>query len=480
MKRYIAIGSLCLTMLFAACDNFLDIVPKGKSVLNSTEDYLGLLEDISPNYDMGNFWYLADEVCNYNMPTLDDYQYPLPAICFFWDETKNRADYMETDDLYERCYKRIMRYNVIISNISDSEGDATDKVTGMAQARIMRAYNYFFLVNKFAKFYDKNTAATDNGIIIHEELNLEAKSKQYTVAQVYEMIERDIEAALPDLPERATGVSRPDKYFGYALKAKVHLFKREIDEALAAGLEALKSDYHKLWDMPALHTKLIAENPILEMMPSMWSSYVYRTEDNPENLLYQFGLNQFDPSPSYVRKPIIDLYDKTNDLRYVMCISYAMPARPTAEVGAMPMMCQNIKWNCGGIRLSEVYLMVAECYARKDDKTNALYYLDELRKMRFLPAGYKASEAADAKAAFQLIRDERKRELLLTSNGFFDMRRFCAEFNETLTKEYVMKNSTTGEITTKTYTLKPDSPLLIWPFPKNAMETSDLIQNTTL
>ena len=209
MKRYITIGSLWLIMLFSACDNFLDIVPKGKSVLNSTEDYLGLLEEISPNYDMGNFWYLADEVCSYNMPTLDAYQYPLPAICFFWDETKNRADYMETDDLYEKCYKRIMRYNVIISNIGDSEGDATDKVTGMAQARIMRAYNYFFLVNKFAKFYDKNTAATDNGIIIHEELNLEAKSKQYTVAQVYEMIERDIEAALPDLPERSTCVSRP-------------------------------------------------------------------------------------------------------------------------------------------------------------------------------------------------------------------------------------------------------------------------------
>ncbi|WP_270488232.1 RagB/SusD family nutrient uptake outer membrane protein [Butyricimonas synergistica] len=480
MKRYIAIGCLCLTMLFAACDNYLDIVPKGQSVLNSTDDYLGLLEEVSPSYDVGDFWYMADEVCNFNMPTLEAYQYPLSAIGFFWDETKNRADYMETDELYDACYKRIMRYNVVISNIDDSEGNAEDKVTGKAQAKIMRAYNYFFLVNKFAKFYDKNTAATDNGIIIHEELNLEAKSKQYTVAQVYEVIERDIMEALPDLPERAKNAFLPDRYFGYALKAKVHLFKREIDEALAAGLEALKSDYHKLWDMPALYTKLMAENPLLGMMPTMWSSAVYRTEDDPENLLYQFGLTQFDPSPSYVRKPIIDLYDKTSDLRYLMCISYAMPARPTAEVGAMPMMCSNVKWNCGGIRLSEVYLMVAECYARKDDKTNALFYLDELRKMRFLPAGYKASEAADAKEAFRLIRDERKRELLLTSNGFFDMRRFCAEFNETLTKEYVMKNATTGETTIKTYTLKPNSPLLIWPFPKNAMETSDLIQNTTL
>ena len=478
MKRYIAIGCLCLTMLFAACDNYLDIVPKGQAVLNSTDDYLGLLEEVSPNYDMGNLWYMANEIGGTNMPALEAYQDPLSAIGFFWDETKNRADYMETDELYDACYKRIMRYNVVISNIDDSEGNAEDKVTGKAQAKIMRAYNYFFLVNKFAKFYDKNTAATDNGIIIHEELNLEAKSKQHTVAQVYEVIERDIMEALPDLPERAKNAFLPDKYFGYALKAKVHLFKREIDEALAAGLEALKSDYHKLWDMPALYAELVAENPLLGMMPSMFMTSVYKNIDDPENLLYQFGLNQFDPVPSMIRKPLVDLYDKSNDLRYVMCVSGSKPK--TAEIDAMSIMCSKVNWNCGGIRLSEVYLMVAECYARKDDKTNGLFYLDELRKMRFLPAGYKASEAADAKEAFRLIRDERKRELLLTSNGFFDMRRFCAEFNETLTKEYVMKNATTGETTIKTYTLKPNSPLLIWPFPKNAMETSDLIQNTTL
>ena len=325
MKRYIAIGCLCLTMLFAACDNYLDIVPKGQAVLNSTDDYLGLLEEVSPNYDMGNLWYMANEIGGTNMPALEAYQDPLSAIGFFWDETKNRADYMETDELYDACYKRIMRYNVVISNIDDSEGNAEDKVTGKAQAKIMRAYNYFFLVNKFAKFYDKNTAATDNGIIIHEELNLEAKSKQHTVAQVYEVIERDIMEALPDLPERTKNAFLPDKYFGYALKAKVHLFKREIDEALAAGLEALKSDYHKLWDMPALYAELVAENPLLGMMPSMFMTSVYKNIDDPENLLYQFGLNQFDPVPSMIRKPLVDLYDKSNDLRYVMCVSGSKP-----------------------------------------------------------------------------------------------------------------------------------------------------------
>ena len=478
MKKYIVISILSLSLFLGACDHFLNVVPKGKSVLNTTSDYLGLIEELDPNYDIENFWYLADETCNYNMPTLETYQNPLPAICFFWDETKDRYEYMETNNLYNHCYKRIAKYNVVISNIDDAEGPASDKVLGKAQARLMRAYNNFFLINTFAKFYDKNTAESDNGIILHEELNLEATSEQRSVADIYRSIEQDIAAALPTLPEKSSSACRPDRYFGYALKAKVHLYKREIDSALTAGLNALKSDYHQLWDMPALYTKLIAENPILSIMPSMWGNYVSREINHPENLLFQFGLNQFSPAPSYIRKPIIDLYDKDSDLRYIMCIAYYMPVRPTAEVGALPMMNSNIGWNCAGMRLSEVYLIVAECYARKGDKEKALHYLNELRKMRMKPGTYRDLEATDAEKAFQLVRDERKRELLLTANGFFDMRRFCAEFNETLTKEYVMKNSTTGEITTKTYTLRPDSPLLIWPFPKNAIETSNLTQNT--
>lgn len=478
MKKYITLSILSLSLFLGACDHFLDIVPKGKSVLNTTNDYLGLIEEFDPNYDIENFWYLANEVCNYNMPTLEEYQYPLAAINFFWDESRDRYEYMETNDLYNHCYERIAKYNVVISNIDDAEGPASDKELGKAQARLLRAYNNFFLVNTFAKFYDKNTAESDNGIILHEELNLEATSKQHSVADVYRSIEQDIEAALPGLPEKSANTFRPDKYFGYALKAKVHLYKREIDSALTAGLNALKSDYHQLWDMPALYTQLMTTYPFLEMMPSMWGNYVSREIGHPENLLFQFGVNEFAPSPAYIRKPIIDLYAKDSDLRYIMCIAHYMPVRPTAEVGAMPMMNMNIKWNCGGMRLSEVYLIVAECYARKGDKDKALYYLNELRKKRMKPGTYADLTATDANEAFRLVREERKRELLLTSNGFFDMRRFCAEFNETLTKEYVMKNSATGEITTKTYTLKPDSPLLIWPFPKNAMETSNLTQNT--
>ena len=169
---------------------------------------------------------------------------------------------------------------------------------------------------------------------------------------------------------------------------------------------------------------------------------------------------------------MIDLYDKNNDLRYITCWAYYMPARPTAETGAVMFGSTNVKWNPAGMRLSEVYLMIAECYARKGNKDNAMKYLNDLYRNR-VKTGTAELTAADADEALKLIREERKRELVLTYNGFFDMRRFCTQFNETLTKTYVNE---AGE--TKTYSLRPDSPLLVWPFPQQAMETSNLVQNT--
>ncbi len=475
MKKYIVIIWLSLVMGLTSCDNYLDLVPKGEAVLNTTDDYLGLIEALTPSYSMTPFWYMSNEVTYYIQTDLESYLYPLYSICFFWDEETDRYNYMVDGDiaeLYSECYSRIASYNVVVENMNDADGPEADKKLGIAQAKIMRAYNYFFLVNTFAKPYKKETAATDMGIIVHKKFDLEAESKQYTVQEVYDFIEQDIEDALADLPDQALNSYRPTRSFGYALKAKVHLYKGEIDLALKAGLKALESDYHKLWDMNKMYEDAIVNNPNLPSNPGGWGSAASFSDSDPEHLLYQFAHTHSDPYPQYARKDVIDLYDKDNDLRYITCWAHYMPDRPTAEPDCVMFGGMKVKWNPGGMRLSEVYLMIAECYARKGDKDNAMKYLNDLYRNR-VRTGTPELTANDADEAFKLIREERKRELVLTYNGFFDMRRFCTEFNETLTKTYV---NAAGE--TKEYTLKPDSPLLVWPFPQQAMETSNLVQNT--
>lgn len=123
------------------------------------------------------------------------------------------------------------------------------------------------------------------------------------------------------------------------------------------------------------------------------------------------------------------------------------------------------------MRLSEVYLMLAECYARKGntaDLSKAMGYMETLRACRMVPGRYQPFAPTDAEEALRLVREERKRELFLTCNGFFDLRRFATEFNETQTRV----------IEGKTYTLSPASHLLTYPFPLKAMQTSNLIQNS--
>lgn len=474
-----------------SCDNYLDIPPKGQTMLESTQDYLGLLEEPSPCYDHGYGWNVANEASWNKIEDLKNFTYPLRSAAYLWDDSYDRAAVTVEDDLYNKCYNRITNYNVIISNVPDSKGTDEDKALAMAQAKIMRAYNYFFLINTYAKPYDPATADETNGIIVREKMfaSIEEKGVQQSVGYTYRFIQQDIDDAIEDLPHQALNNFRPDKTFGLALKAKVHLFKREFDkciEACEAALAEAPAGHHELWDMnvdynryapqliAAYGTDRAIDDPrymgVNNNIETIWKNGVQRNYDTAEHLLYQFGTTMTDPMPMYLTSAVINLFENNADLRELFCIQYKA-SHDTAPAGDRCFMSQGIKWNPGGMKLSEVYLMLAECYARKSDATSiakAMDYLHTLRSHRLITSRYVRLNATGAAEALKMVREERKRELFLTYNGFFDLRRFATEFNETQTKVFE------GE----TLTLSPTSTLLTFPFPLKAMQTSDLKQNS--
>ena len=152
------------------------------------------------------------------------------------------ADRKELSDnnLYANCYQYILRSNIVISLVDHSTGDKDVKELAKAEAKIMRAWDHFILVNTFAKAYNPETAATDGGIAIVSEYDLEATPTKATVAQVYDFIIKDIEDALPYLQEEPVNVYHPSKAFGYALAARVYLFHRDWKKAKDAAEESLK------------------------------------------------------------------------------------------------------------------------------------------------------------------------------------------------------------------------------------------------
>ncbi len=493
MRNMIRKCTVCMSMAVAlvACNDYLDVEPKGKALLKSTEDYLGLIEDMSPVYEMLDSWIVAGDASWYKAEDLKNYTHPLKSAAYFWDESYDRAGNTIESALYNACYNRITKYNVIVDGIASSQGREEDKIMGEAQARIMRAYNYFFLLNTFARPYDPSTAYHTHGIIVREKMfeSLEEAGVQQSVGYTYDFIQRDVEAAIDGLPRKAMNSFRPDKTFGYAFKAKVHLFRREFDQCIeacdSALREAVRAD-HRLWDMtegyktfaPMLLSSGFPEMAIDEpqyagvndFVESVWKTRIPLDYDAPEHLLYQFGASYTDPYPMYVPRQMLDLFQKDADLRYRYCIRYKAE-HETAPEGDSNFSTLVVKWNPGGMRLSEVYLMLAECYARKGDAESlgkAMGYLKTLRAHRMVPGRYTDFKANEASEALRLVREERKRELFLTSNGFFDMRRFAAEFNETQVRV----------IDGVTYTLSPSSHLLTFPFPLKAMQTSNLIQNS--
>lgn len=485
MKRNIILACICAAISLSACDNYLDVSPKGKAILNTTEDYLGLLEPVDAEYVIDNFNYVSNEQTWNNMTELESYKYPLPSAGFFWDEEYDRAsnitDLESTSLLYNKCYARIARYNILIDNMGDAEGPESEKTIGIAQAKTMRAYNYFFLLNTFAKPYNPSTANTDNGIIVREKFNLEEVGKQYSIADTYAFILKDLNEAIADLPEKSVNAYQPDKASGYAIRAKVHLFMRDIENALSDALEVLKFSNHELWDLSGELAAFLAQNPAFGMMGDamLYQTYhnmIMHKYSHPENLIY--CPSRTAGSPAILRKHLKDTFDAKADLRYNLICSPSQPQRPTAEPGCLYFMSSTIILvNESGIRLSEVYLMIAECYARQGNIDLTLKYLNKLRKTRFDARYYKDLVSADIDndkdKALTYVRQERARELFTSCNSFFDMRRFCTEFNETLTKTYTDINGSSH-----TYTLKPDSHLLTFPFPVKAMQTTNLIQNS--
>lgn len=493
MNTKIKISALlaCSAMLLSSCDGYLDVKPKGRAQLETTEDYLGLLEEVNPNYDHANSLNVCNEASWYKAEELKNYTDPLRSSAFLWDDSYDRAAVTINSPLYNNCYSRITNYNVIISDVDKSKGTEEDKRLAMAQAKIMRAYNYFFLVNTFAKPYDPATADQTDGIIVREKMfqSIEEKGIQQSVGYTYRFIQQDIDDAIADLPHTAINAFRPDKTFGYALKAKVHLFKREIDECIAACLDALAeapAGKHELWNMNdeynryspqllmAYGTDRAIDRPeymgLNDAIENIWKNGVIKDYNASENLLYQFGTTYTDPFPMYLTSDVVKLFDEEADLRKLYCLRYRR-SHETAPEGHLEFASMGIKWNPSGMRLSEVYLMLAECYARKGtpaDIAQSMNYLDALRSRRNITSRYRRLTTSDPAEALRFVREERKRELFLTCNGFFDMRRFCCEFNETLTKEFEGK----------TYTLSPNSTLLTFPFPLKAMQTSDLKQNS--
>lgn len=456
-----------------ACEHYVDITPTGKKTVDLAETYYELVALPNRSYYPSAFALLSDNVWAKESNIIGEEYLSWDGINMTFNEDADRKE-LSDNNLYANCYEYILRSNIVISLVDNSVGDKEVKELAKAEAKVMRAWDHFILVNTFAKGYHPETAATDGGVAIMNEYNLEATPVKSTVAEVYDFIIRDIEEALPHLQETPVNVYHPSKAFGYALAARVYLFHRDWQKAKEAAETSLK-----------LNNALI-DYVALEAGGGPTKVSTYAKGGNPEVLNYAYmGGTSDNPAYTYgmISPELVQLFGE-NDERLNLFfkttgnLSYYFDEGSGAALWNSKLTYSKFQYMAVGMRTAEVYLILAEANARLNNLSEAVSVLNSLREKRIKGSEAILSEPATQHEMMQAIIDERRKEMLFGFSRFWDLKRLNteAEYAKTITRIFPLVNT---DVAQKTYTLKPNSHLYIVPFPMAAREKNpNLTLNT--
>lgn len=485
MKK-IAIYLCALMLVLTSCNDWLEIEPKGKIILTTAEEYGQLFDNISYiRYDLSDIERLDDEVWVNAQVIVNGWNSMNLTVANIlykeeYDRSVNASGNAGTNGstFFQSMYERITKVaNTIIYDAENGKikGTSEEIAQLVAQAKAYRAFAYFALINVYAKPYNPATAATDGGVPIRTDSYIETlpNPAKSSVADVYTLILNDLQEAIPNLPEAAKSVFRFNKAAGYALKAKVHLFRKEFDDCIREAEEAYKLN-HQTYD---LVTRINPDRHYPD--PAIYATDV-------ENLV--FATNQttyFLIHPDLIalyRKGLTD-YGQSEDVHDMRLDLYQQPVKAVKDYQCtlqyMPQALQYAN-NSVGLRTTEVMLMLAECYARKGNNEKVKEYLTPYMTSRY--ANYDPARLqlpSDITESVKFVLKERRKELTMGYNRFFDLRRLNTEkdYQTVPSRTIPYDTSVTPGIPQDTYTLPVNSSLYVVPFPTKVLLNDERLES---
>ena len=243
MKKIYIILTAAIALLAVSCDKFLDKMPDNRTEIDNQDKIQAILTSAYPSID----YMLVTEFMSDNV---DDYGKNNPYTDRFIDEVYAWKDVTETDNedpesIWEASYHAIACANEALNGIAklQAEDPTIDLSAEKAEALLCRAYNHFILVNVFCMAYNKETSSTDLGVpyMTKSETTLKPPYERGNVADVYENIAKDLEAALPYVSERYYSV--PKYHFNskaaYAFAARFYLYFEEYDKSVEYATKCL-------------------------------------------------------------------------------------------------------------------------------------------------------------------------------------------------------------------------------------------------
>lgn len=477
--KYIAGAFLFGAMALSSCSDFTEIDQKGMNLL-STTDQLDML--LNQEYYIGvsdlnrlvgsNIYYPG------NIPTiLANPAKTTTQILLSYDEeghAREQVDLTSSDGLYANCYNYIGTVaNPILQRVGSASGPETAKQALRAEALTIRAYFHWLAAIKFAKVYNPSTADTEKCIAyLMDDQDIKQPTEQLTQAEVYQHILDDLDAAieLDALPVVAVNRMRFCKAAPYAIKAMVLQYMQKYSEASQAASAALNinntiTDYNRLM-VPI--TSAMGMPVSVVRFPQLALEQDYFTDADIEFFAW-LTPRYYD---SFEEKNIVRNWFETYHTMMWMgsweatdpVIGGTLQSVFGVGEGSMSYGLDGDN-RVGRINLSvqHMYLILAENAIADNKIDEAMGHLDKIRVGRFFPQDYVALKGrVTTKAeAIKMLKKVQHGENVFNIHNFINFKRW------TLLPDY--KEDISWTINGKTYTLKPESTLWVFPFPKNLM-----------
>jgi hypothetical protein len=232
---------LLLLISFSGCKKFIDVIPPGKKIPKTFIDYEAMVRD-----EYGNHRAVITQallLLNDKFETSSTLNfYPLYTANYFWNESADRVALNNADETtYYSIYGAISTSNLLIEHVGEStEATKTQKDELIAQAKVLRALNYYTLTNYYADTYEEANAGNKLSVPLILSADIGAAYTQVSIKDIYAFMLKDIDEAIPALQATSATVLHPNLGAAYALKARVNLTMAKYQEALNAANEALK------------------------------------------------------------------------------------------------------------------------------------------------------------------------------------------------------------------------------------------------
>ncbi|MDT3401255.1 RagB/SusD family nutrient uptake outer membrane protein [Mucilaginibacter terrae] len=450
MKKNIIIIVITATVAFCmSCSKYLDEKSDKKLVVPVTlADFQALLDNHTQNVNRepadgeisADDYYLTD--ASFNSLTTEGHK-----RTYTWQK-----DYLiDGTNYWMYSYFTVYSANSVLEGTENIVRDPANReewgsVTG--HAYFLRAKSFLNLANIWVNAYDGQSPGENQGLPLRLNSDFNERSVRSTIHQTYAQILSDLKMAATLLPITPKYFTRPGKPAAFALLARTYLYMGNYQEAAVYADSCLQMTATRLIDFNSLSAS--ANFPI--------------SQNNVETILYSVTGT---PAPISQSRALIvpELYNQyeNNDLR--KSIYFRNNNNGTFSFKGNYSGSGTI---FGGIVNDEVYLMRAEANARLGNVSQAMNDLNTLMIKRWRTGTFVPFTANNSEDAVKIILRERRKELLMRTLRWPDLKRL---------NKSGAGISLSRTVNGTTYTLPPNDLRYALPIPEDVIQLSGMPQN---